>query len=363
MWRAVLMLAVLAALMGAPSPLLAAPPNRLTEPSVTPATGTTLTSFVLSVRYTSDRGTPAQSVLAEVGLVSVTLGLVSGTAVDGVWSGSSLLPPGTWPVTFRAAADQGPQPSVAGPVLRVTSVLLPSPSDAIVDPLPSAPVASSTPNAAPGTSEASPPETAEPRPVRSDTPSPVASGEAAPAGDPHAAGASGGAGGGTSKPGAGGGESSAAPEPAPNGSAGAAAGGGEPSGDPASRGSQAPPGDDPGLLEGHPDEPATASLLLLLGVVVSVAAVTLLGTGWMLASRARDDEPEPSPRAAARRLGGRSSAAADAIEERRARRRARQLPGHDPVLAAMGLDAEEPKDPTRGVARGATPRSRPGGRR
>jgi hypothetical protein len=72
-------------------------------------------------------------------------------------------------------------------------------------------------------------------------------------------------------------------------------------------------------------------LLLVLGIVVGVAAVVLLMTGWLLAARIRDDESEP--------------AEADATPAMRARQRARAT-GRDPVLAAMGLDDEaSPLDP------------------
>jgi hypothetical protein len=242
-------------------------------------------------------------------------------------------------------------------VLQVAGVPLASPSGPDVNPVPSEPTIPSPPAPAPKSSQASVGPTAEPRPVRSGEPSTAASAEPAPA-------ASGtGAGGGPSGDGtAGDSGSSAAPEPAPNGSPGPGGGGAAPTVDAAARGTQPPPSDEPGLLEGHPDEPATTSLLLLLGVVVSVAAVALLGTGWMLASRVRDDEPEAAPGDAGGRLAGRNPSATS-IEERRARRRARRLPGHDPVLAAMGLDPDAPPEPTRGVARGASPRSRSDGRR
>jgi len=77
-------------------------------------------------------------------------------------------------------------------------------------------------------------------------------------------------------------------------------------------------------------EPGVGDLLLLLGIVVGVAAVALLGIGWMLAVRGRDDEPEAA-----------HGARAAENEARRARRRTRAA-GHDPVLAAMGLEDDHP---------------------
>jgi hypothetical protein len=127
-------------------------------------------------------------------------------------------------------------------------------------------------------------------------------------------------------------------------------------------------GDAPGgLIEGDRGGPASADLFLMLGIVVSVAAVTLLGTGWMLAARGRD---EPARASALIGRGRRSAAAtrhAAEIEERRSRRRSQRLPGHDPVLAALGLDVDDEADaglaPRRGRARGVTPTSRPDPRR
>jgi hypothetical protein len=75
-------------------------------------------------------------------------------------------------------------------------------------------------------------------------------------------------------------------------------------------------------------------LLLVLGIVVGVAAVALLMTGWLLSARTGDDDRGPTQ--------------AEATRGSRARRRARAA-GHDPVLAAMGLDDEaSPPDPDGG---------------
>jgi hypothetical protein len=316
-------------------------------------------------------------VSAEIGVVTVDLELASGSNLDGVWSGSALLPVGTWPVTFRASVDQGPQPSVAGPILQVTSGVVPAHSDPIVRPVPTEPAASSTPAPVPVASQPTANPSVEPEPAKSGKPSAPTSAEPAPAGGgsvggggTSGSGTSGSdtsgnstSGSGTSEGGTGG--SSAAPEPAAHGSAGLAGSSGARTNDGAARASGSAQSDvEPGLLEGDQDEPGVGNLLLLLGVVVSVATVALLGTGWMLASRGRDEELEPSPgHASGRAARGRGAAAADGIEERRARRRAQRLPGHDPVLAAMGLDPDDPPAPTRGSARGASPRSRPAGRR
>jgi hypothetical protein len=95
-------------------------------------------------------------------------------------------------------------------------------------------------------------------------------------------------------------------------------------------GDAAPAATDPALpaqVGGDAEGPDSDQLLLLLGIVVGGAAVTLVGTGWLLTARTRDDDPD--------------AAAAAAADARRARQRARAA-GHDPVLAAMGLDEEPP---------------------
>ena len=80
---------------------------------------------------------------------------------------------------------------------------------------------------------------------------------------------------------------------------------------------------------GGSPESGTGDLLVLLGIVVGVAAVALLATGWMLATRGRDDEPEAAHAARIAASGA-----------RRARQRTR-VAGHDPVLAAMGLEEDD----------------------
>lgn len=367
MRRAALVLAILAALVGAPSSLLAAPPNQLSDPGASPTTGGTLTTFVLSVRYTSTGGNPAQAVVAEVGPVSVGLSLVSGSATDGVWRGVSLFPAGTWQVTFRAEVDQGPQPALAGPTLTVAAATgpTPTPSSPNVRPVPTEAEPTATPALNPQATPSSTSPSPDARPAGSAEASSAASEQPAPMGEPSA------------PPPA----RSADAQPVPAATAAPGSDGtkadpspdnGESPGDAAPRGTAggSPRASDTpaGLLEGDPGGPASGDLLLMLGVVLGVATVALLGTGWMLAARSRDDEPEPV--AASTGHGPLHAAAtgrAAEIEERRARRRAQRMPGHDPVLAALGLDADDEADaglaPRRGTARGATPTSRPTPRR
>jgi hypothetical protein len=366
MRRAALVLAILAALVGAPSSLLAAPPNQLSSPAASPTSGGVLTTFVLSVRYTSTGGNPARAVVAETGPLSVELSLVSGTAADGLWRGSTLLPAGTWTITFRAVVDQGPQPSLAGPTLNVAPAPAPTPppSGPQVRPVTIEAQSTSTPETNPQATPQSASLTPDARPggsaeVSAAPEQPSTNGEAPtlpPAGGVDARPAP------ATSSVRGGAETDTEPSPATGGNptdgAPRASAGGSP------RAGDVPGG---GLVEADRGDPAAADLLLLLGVVVSVAAVTLLGTGWMLTGRGRD-EPE---RASALSGRGRRSAAAArraaGIEERRQRRRALRLPGHDPVLAALGLDIDDEADagpaPRRGAARGAPPTSRPGPRR
>ena len=86
-----------------------------------PATGTTETSFTLSVGYINPQGLRATDVVARVADRTVEMTLYSGRADDGVWEGSTRLPAGSWPVTFQATASQGESPTLAGPIVVVSS--------------------------------------------------------------------------------------------------------------------------------------------------------------------------------------------------------------------------------------------------
>ena len=116
--------AALLALSLASAPAPARAVSVLTDGSVTPASGTTATTFTFSVHYTSDDSPtrPAQAVWAQVGGVTVTLAKVSGSAHDGTWQGSATLPAGTRQVTFHASTSADPQPEpLAGPMITVTA--------------------------------------------------------------------------------------------------------------------------------------------------------------------------------------------------------------------------------------------------
>ena len=63
--RVSVLVAILAALVWAPSSVFAAAPNQLSQASVTPASGGTSTVFVVTVRYRSTAGNPATAVTAK----------------------------------------------------------------------------------------------------------------------------------------------------------------------------------------------------------------------------------------------------------------------------------------------------------
>ena len=111
--RVAFLLATIAALAGAPSVVSAAAPNELSQASVAPASGDSGTPFVVSVRYHSTAGNAATTVTASAGGQDFVLTLVSGTVTDGIWSGTVLLPQGSWDVTIEAAVVNGPTASAA----------------------------------------------------------------------------------------------------------------------------------------------------------------------------------------------------------------------------------------------------------
>jgi hypothetical protein len=94
-------------LASAPMPARAA--GALSGGAVTPGSGTTATSFDLSVHYTSSQSERAQEVWADVGGTRVDLTRVSGSPRDGTWQKSTLLPVGTFKVTFNATGVDGSQ--------------------------------------------------------------------------------------------------------------------------------------------------------------------------------------------------------------------------------------------------------------
>jgi hypothetical protein len=117
----------LALLMALARPVMGAPGNQLSNATVSPASGTTATSFVFTVRYTSAQGHAATSVRATAASFTVPMSLISGTASDGTFRGVTNLPAGSWPVTFLADAVKGFDPSLVGPTVRVALAPVPTP--------------------------------------------------------------------------------------------------------------------------------------------------------------------------------------------------------------------------------------------
>ncbi|MEO8510693.1 MAG: hypothetical protein ABI534_05570 [Chloroflexota bacterium] len=121
-------------LISVPLPLRAAG-SELVGGSVSPGHGTTATSFVFIVDYTSGPARDAQSVRAEIEDADMTLdlALIASDAAGGTWRASSPLPVGTWTVTFRAVAI-GLDPTLrltdAVVVTQVTSPPTPPPTQA-----------------------------------------------------------------------------------------------------------------------------------------------------------------------------------------------------------------------------------------
>lgn len=332
-------LAILAALLGAPSVALAAAPNTLAAPAVAPPAGSTATTFGFSVSYHSSGGNPAGSVSASVAGRTLSMSLAAGTPVSGTWTAASVLPAGAWRVTFRAFPSRGPQPTLEGPTVSVFPVASTTPA-----PTPSAPPGSQDASAnadADPASVTSPAPTGEPLPVASPAPSSQALAEQVP--------------------GSTAGEGSAAPPPAAPAGSGSSGAVGPPARVPSSAAPGAPhPGTSeaaaPGAsrstsasrglgidgLGGAPLAGASELVWLLMGGgLIAVAVIALLGTAWLLlARRRREERPVARETGAALRVS--PDDATRALLDRRSRRRARIRETDDPVLASMGLD--EPGD-------------------
>ena len=136
----------LAVSLAAPGPILAAAPT-LSNGTVSPATGTTTTTFVFSVSYVSTTPPrPASSVVALVANRTVTLSLVpgSGSAENGLFRGTALLPAGSWPVVFEATTATGPSPEPL-PMLQPVVVTLLGPAPTPQPTAPPTPVVTATP--------------------------------------------------------------------------------------------------------------------------------------------------------------------------------------------------------------------------
>lgn len=325
--RGLLVMAIVAALWGAPSSVSAAA-SELSAPQVSPTSGSLTTVFSFRVRY--DGAFAATSVTVSVAGLTVPMALESGSLTAGWWSGSTRLPEGTWPTTFRATPAQGKAPSVSGPVVSVGPAKpSPTPSDA-------APPSSGTaPESAPADgldSPTAPP--AAPAPSPEEATAEVLAGPAAPGTDPAGGGSEG-----ANAPSQDGGEGTPA-----SGSTGE---GGErddsaataPGAPAASPRSITAPGTDPALVEPASDTDrsndrlrtdAMVTNVLLVGLA-GVASFAIIGTLLLVAGRRRERKPVASIA---------TPSAVDDARLRRVARSSRQRIADDPIVAALGIDDE-----------------------
>ncbi len=319
--RVSVLVAILAALVWAPSSVLAASPNRLSQASVTPTSGETSTVFVVTVRYRSTAGNPATAVTLTAGGQVSAMVLVSGTATDGKWMGTAVLPPGEWDITVAATVEQGAQPSLSAGTVSVAGGSTQPPTVIGNDPSSTAP-----PSGGGGgqVSSPAPQPVATPRPGAASTPAPARNNpEAAPSQPPTRPV------GGAAAP-AGPGRHGAAPARSPRADPADSSNGAQRS-DPASPSSSGTP------AQGR--ESGDLGLFMMIGTL-AVGVVALLGSAWIFAATRRDREALTDP-----------GVMAAAIVDQRAMRRARLRSADDPILAAMGL----PDDDT---APGAAPPAR-----
>ena len=320
-------------LMLSPALAAAAEPNQLGSGSVSPGSGTTQTTFLLSVSYSSERDFSATSVVALVAGRSIQLRLVSGSASAGTYQGSASLPAGRWPVTFEAQATQGPTASAAGPTVVVNAPPTPQPVP-VVTPAPP-PLAPAPPGPAAPPPPAPPPQAPQPTaPIPSEM-------DRSPASSPTPA-------------------TSARPDPGgdasePPMSAGSSPGGPAHSAIPGVAGGLSAPG-----TSGETGSPLT--WLIIIG---SGAAAALLLLVWWR-RRGEDEEAhsddvapvaDPHPISLAGRAAMRRSQDAQGVQS------------EDPILAAMGVGAgsdirPQPEAPlTRRVTFGPGERPAAGARR
>lgn len=305
--RALVLLALLAALLGAPSPASAAG-NTLSAASVTPRTGSTATPFAFSVRY--EGRFDAAAVVVSVGGETVPMALVAGSALVGTWAGTTTLPAGTWPVTFTATGKRGNAPALDGGSVTVDG------------PVATADDSSDGPNAGTGPTGArggTPPEPVGSAPAGGPgaaVTSPVAAGE-----DPS-----------TSSPGAGG--EAGVPPVAPTSPQGGTPAGSviPPAAATPHEGDAATDPDKAASTKSRTEasETTTAPVPFALLVGLSgVAIVGLLGSTLLLLVRRRQ-------------AGEPTTALADATAalERRAIRRAKMRLPEDPIVDSMGIDRE-----------------------
>jgi len=340
--RALTVLAILAALTGAPSSVLGAG-NELSDAQAIPTTGSTETTFTVAVRY--DGRFAALETTALVAGRVVDLQLTSGSPQSGTWSGTvSGLLPGSWPVVFTALPELGNAPTLTGLTLTVTAAATPLPTLGSLDP--SAPDSrhpdggsddGNAPDPEPAQDTLSPASPAGAGSSPSTDPTADAAPTAPAEADPAAgheptgpalatpSGASTGPGPDASTPGRGGdvaaSRSDAEPVSGPGGRS--------------SAGARAADDDD----ESHRAPAASAaaddmvSTVLFVGLS-GVAAVAIIGAALLAAGRRRRPQAEPGPVRA-------ESTQRDEVDQllmRRTLRRKRTRLAEDPIVAALGID-------------------------
>ena len=154
---------VLAALTVVLAPLPVRGASTLSNGSVTPGSGTTVTTFTFRVRFASTSpARPPDSIVAQVGTTTVALSLESGSPTNGIYAGSDTLPVGTHAVAFSAVVEDDPPGSpdpIGGGTVVVTTAPSPTPA-----PTP-APTPRPTPQPTPAPTAPPTPQPTPPRPT------------------------------------------------------------------------------------------------------------------------------------------------------------------------------------------------------
>jgi hypothetical protein len=120
----------------------------LSNGSITPGSGTTLTNFTFTVDYAG--ANDATGVTAVATSLVVTLTRVSGTAANGTWSTTRTLPQGSHSFTFQATVTGQNAPNLLGPTVLVTGPTpVPTPTPAPTPPPTATPAPTPTPRATP----------------------------------------------------------------------------------------------------------------------------------------------------------------------------------------------------------------------
>jgi hypothetical protein len=328
--RGLLVLAMIAALMGAPSVAFGAA-NVLVNAQASPSTGTADTQFTLAVTY--DGRSDARAVQVSVAGRVLDMGLVSGTPAAGTWRVRTTLPAGTWPVVFSAIVEHGNPPMLAGLTLTVTLLDTPLPTIESTVPADEQPTdMPATPDQPDGGADApaTPDEPATPVEDGTTSDSP----DALPAVTPPPAAPAGTAA--VDTPTTGTNEEDEQGTPAEQEAPAATA--------PSSR--PAPAADDETAGEPDPgaavEEVDIVAMMVLIGLA-GVAAVAIGGTALLLAMRRRERRADGPPTPMADTQAGDHAADGHGVSgmaDRQALRRARLRMTDDPIMTALGIDED-----------------------